>query len=431
MVGERGFIYLTVHRTGFKQGSHKSVTGLERQLLRTTYTECKQPKSFWSVLAKKAKFVLLDDDSSTYQQSNGGQSNNLQAQYTQSRPPTESKQPHWETPLVQRRLVALTSSLSSLGGSIGNAIEESLNKMEAKATDLMSSKKGSDSPRTPNLQDAFHVSGSFVRRDFFPKSLQQGQPFVEPSKSHDSDQKLQTSPPKQADSALKSSQHHFKEDSVLRPLQQQHSGHSATDKETQLKASRDEPSCQEERQPLVWNDYVRDEHERELGERTHIDWARWATSPVSSFAVWVESSYVDIEIMAMDSGIRRGIAARMVELDAAILDDWQQVAMAMAAKAKLLLRELKEAKADLAAAKDRCVQLEEENRIIRASINNGLKPDEEDLVGFSRRSHRVPFDTGLWPCLSLQGDKKLDLLQTTSTALDQQAQIQFHLRASR
>ncbi|MCO5591071.1 hypothetical protein L7F22_045048 [Adiantum nelumboides] len=33
------------------------------------------------------------------------------------------------------------------------------------------------------------------------------------------------------------------------------------------------PSCQEEieRQPLVWNDYVKDEHGRELRERTHID----------------------------------------------------------------------------------------------------------------------------------------------------------------
>ncbi|MCO5564889.1 hypothetical protein L7F22_018557 [Adiantum nelumboides] len=226
-------------KRGISKGSHKSVTGLGRQLLSTTYTECKQSKSFWSVLAKKAKFVLLDDDSSTYQQSDGGQSNNLQAQFTQARPPTESKQPHGETPLLQRRLVALTSSLSSLGGSIGNAIEESLNKMEAKATDLMSSKKGTDSPRAPNLQDAFHVSGSFVRREFFPKSLRQGQPFVEPSKCHDSDQKLQTSPPKQADSALKPSQHHPREDSVLRPLQQQHSGHSAADKETQLKASRD------------------------------------------------------------------------------------------------------------------------------------------------------------------------------------------------
>ncbi|MCO5574171.1 hypothetical protein L7F22_027953 [Adiantum nelumboides] len=86
------------------------------------------------------------------------------------------------------------------------------------------------------------------------------------------------------------------------------------------------PSCQEEidRQPLIWNDFVRDEHGRQLGERTHIGWARWASGP-SSFAVWAESSYVDTEIMAMDLGIRRGILARMVELDAAIPDDWQQV----------------------------------------------------------------------------------------------------------
>ncbi|MCO5554103.1 hypothetical protein L7F22_007629 [Adiantum nelumboides] len=50
-----------------------------------------------------------------------------------------------------------------------------------------------------------------------------------------------------------------------------------------------------------------------------------ASGPASSFAVWAESSYVDTKIMAMDSGIRRRIAARMVELDAAIPDDWQQV----------------------------------------------------------------------------------------------------------
>lgn len=51
--------------------------------------------------------------------------------------------------------------------------------------------------------------------------------------------------------------------------------------------------------------------------------------------------------------------------------------MAMAAKAKLLLRELKEAKADLAMARDRCAQLEEENKSIRESLSSG---HEEDLV---------------------------------------------------
>ncbi|KAI5084655.1 hypothetical protein GOP47_0001017 [Adiantum capillus-veneris] len=285
-----------------EKGSYRSITGAGRQLLRNAHTECKQPKSFWSVLAKKAKHVLLDDDSSTHLQSDGGQNNNLQSQCIQARPPAESKQQQGETPLLQRRLVALTSSLSSLGGSIGNAIEESLNKMEAKASDLMSSKKGTDSAKATDLQDANYISRSFVHKEPFSKPLPQGEPFVKPTEFHDSGEMLQTGSLQQVNSAVKPSQHHHpntkplsREDSFLRPLQQQHSGHSAADKETQLKASRD-------------------------------------------------------------------------------------VAMAMAAKAKLLLRELKEAKADLAAARDRCVQLEEENRIIRASINNGLKPDEEDLV---------------------------------------------------
>lgn len=53
--------------------------------------------------------------------------------------------------------------------------------------------------------------------------------------------------------------------------------------------------------------------------------------------------------------------------------------MAMAAKAKLLLRELKTVKADLAFAKERCAQLEEENRILRVSREKGGNP-EDDLV---------------------------------------------------
>ncbi|MCO5597044.1 hypothetical protein L7F22_051118 [Adiantum nelumboides] len=57
------------------------------------------------------------------------------------------------------------------------------------------------------------------------------------------------------------------------------------------------PSCQEEieRQPLIWNDYVRDEHGRQLGERTHIDWARWALGPASSFAAADDGDASDAE----------------------------------------------------------------------------------------------------------------------------------------
>ncbi|XP_028085005.1 uncharacterized protein LOC114286131 isoform X2 [Camellia sinensis] len=58
----------------------------------------------------------------------------------------------------------------------------------------------------------------------------------------------------------------------------------------------------------------------------------------------------------------------------------RDVAMAMATKAKLLLRELKTVKADLAFAKERCAQLEEENRIVRESLEKGVNPEDDDLI---------------------------------------------------
>ncbi|KAK9941023.1 hypothetical protein M0R45_017652 [Rubus argutus] len=58
----------------------------------------------------------------------------------------------------------------------------------------------------------------------------------------------------------------------------------------------------------------------------------------------------------------------------------RDVAMAMAAKAKLLLRELKTVKADLAFAKERCAQLEEETKILRENRERGESPEDDDLI---------------------------------------------------
>lgn len=60
-----------------------------------------------------------------------------------------------------------------------------------------------------------------------------------------------------------------------------------------------------------------------------------------------------------------------------------QVAMAMASKAKMLLRELKTVRGDLTFLRDRCSQLEEENRRLRESVVKGTRPDEDDLVNYS------------------------------------------------
>lgn len=53
--------------------------------------------------------------------------------------------------------------------------------------------------------------------------------------------------------------------------------------------------------------------------------------------------------------------------------------MATTAKAKLLLRELKTIKADLAFSKQRCAQLEEENKMLRESYK-GDHPADDDMV---------------------------------------------------
>lgn len=58
----------------------------------------------------------------------------------------------------------------------------------------------------------------------------------------------------------------------------------------------------------------------------------------------------------------------------------RDVAMATAAKAKLLLRELKTVKADLAFAKQRCSQLEDENKMLRDGREKEGNPTDDDLI---------------------------------------------------
>lgn len=62
------------------------------------------------------------------------------------------------------------------------------------------------------------------------------------------------------------------------------------------------------------------------------------------------------------------------------LADDIQVAIATAAKAKLLLREIKTVKADLTFAKERSCQLEEENKMLREAREKGDHPTDDDMV---------------------------------------------------
>ena len=53
--------------------------------------------------------------------------------------------------------------------------------------------------------------------------------------------------------------------------------------------------------------------------RTHIDWARWDRGRPK---LPLTTSTVDIELLALELGIRCGVAARMVEIDEAIPPTW-------------------------------------------------------------------------------------------------------------
>ena len=77
-----------------------------------------------------------------------------------------------------------------------------------------------------------------------------------------------------------------------------------------------------ERQPIIWNPRIRDAEGRQLGVRTHIDWAAWDRGPTASLLIWMAARCLDADLIAMTYTIDRGVASRMLEIDAAIPQQW-------------------------------------------------------------------------------------------------------------
>ncbi|KAH7280763.1 hypothetical protein KP509_36G013400 [Ceratopteris richardii] len=252
------------------------------KLPKSTFTEPKRHKNFWSGLTKR-KSVILDEHPSILK-SEVNQSDSLEKSESQF----TYMVGRGEASVFQRRLIALTSFISSFGDAVGNVIEESFNVMEAKAADLISSKQTTEAsyknqphePDSNSYDEDRKFSSSFVHTESFSRSLWQGQTFIKPKKQSQNSESMI----------------------------QKHSDFWHADKETQLRASCD---------------------------------IRWQGCKALSLFLAV---------------------------------------MAMAAKARSLLCDLKEAKSDLAVAKERCAQLEEEKRMILACLGSCLRPDEEELV---------------------------------------------------
>ncbi|MFS7901586.1 hypothetical protein Hanom_Chr01g00001431 [Helianthus anomalus] len=72
------------------------------------------------------------------------------------------------------------------------------------------------------------------------------------------------------------------------------------------------------------------------------------------------------------------------------------VALAKAAKVKQLARELKTATAELASAKERCCQLEQENKLLQEAQEKGDHPSEDDMRHYWRRRGRLAHENSVY-----------------------------------
>ena len=61
------------------------------------------------------------------------------------------------------------------------------------------------------------------------------------------------------------------------------------------------------RQPLIWNPQVLDSEGRQLGQRTHIDWASWDRGPASSMLTWSHMRWVPADFIGKEYSIGRGV----------------------------------------------------------------------------------------------------------------------------
>ncbi|KAJ7565648.1 hypothetical protein O6H91_02G069100 [Diphasiastrum complanatum] len=246
--------------------------------IKSSSMESKSERSFWSILASRARSVLLEDDIPSPAPEKELISSDTQKQETSIKKPAQVvklsqgiKPRGQETPVFRKGLAAIASSLSLIGDTLGSAIE---------ASNLISADPDNSSmAKSPFLQK-LENSNSYQQK--------QGN-----KKAFDKDNKKTSKP--ELDKGNKRAFDNKKASEPELDKDNKKASESELDTATQLKASRD-------------------------------------------------------------------------------------VAMAMATKAKLLLRELKTVKADLTFSQDRCIQLEEENKRLRESLSKGIRPEEDDLV---------------------------------------------------
>ncbi|MCO5587133.1 hypothetical protein L7F22_041080 [Adiantum nelumboides] len=66
------------------------------------------------------------------------------------------------------------------------------------------------------------------------------------------------------------------------------------------------------------------QRQQQLGERTHIDWAVWDAGPAGSYGTWCRERLLPVDTLAEHYHIVRGTRQRVLEIESAIPDGWDQ-----------------------------------------------------------------------------------------------------------
>ncbi|KAJ7565650.1 hypothetical protein O6H91_02G069100 [Diphasiastrum complanatum] len=128
--------------------------------IKSSSMESKSERSFWSILASRARSVLLEDDIPSPAPEKELISSDTQKQETSIKKPAQVvklsqgiKPRGQETPVFRKGLAAIASSLSLIGDTLGSAIEEGFNLMETQASNLISADPDNSSmAKSPFLQ---------------------------------------------------------------------------------------------------------------------------------------------------------------------------------------------------------------------------------------------------------------------------------------
>lgn len=74
----------------------------------------------------------------------------------------------------------------------------------------------------------------------------------------------------------------------------------------------------------MWNLYILDEQNGQLGEHIYLDWVVWDRGLAHSFSTWQLLVFFPVETISEVNGVSKEISTRQAKMHSTICDIWHQ-----------------------------------------------------------------------------------------------------------